>query len=340
MARLGFRQVDDMIGRSDLLRKSDKITHWKAAKLDFSAIFHRPQPPAHVATRCLQAQDHGLDKVLDLELIEKSRPALEKKEKVRLKMPIRNVNRTVGGMLSGEIARRYGQDGLPDDTVVLEFGGSAGQSFGAFAARGLTLILEGDSNDYIGKCLSGAKIIVRPPAGSTFDPARNVIVGNVALYGATDGEVYFNGLAGERFAIRNSGASAVVEGVGDHGCEYMTGGVVVVLGRTGVNFAAGMSGGIAYVYDPEQDFDLRCNLDMVDIEPANQAEDIKTLRSMIEKHRQYTGSTRAQLLLNNWEQTLSLFVKVMPMEYRRALGQMAAEDLKSRRTAAEQVQQA
>lgn len=340
MARLGFCRVDDMIGRADLLKKADGIRHWKAAKLDFSAIFHRPDAPAQVATRCVQVQDHGLKGVLDRELLEKCRPALEKKEKVKLKLTVRNVNRTVGGMLSGEIARRHGQDGLPDDTVVLEFSGSAGQSFGAFGARGLTLILEGDSNDYIGKSLSGAKIIVRPPAGSTFDPARNVIVGNVALYGATAGEVYFNGLAGERFAIRNSGAHAVVEGVGDHGCEYMTGGVVVVLGRTGVNFAAGMSGGIAYVYDPEQDFDLRCNLDMVDIEPANQVEDINTLKNMIEKHRHYTGSTRAQLLLNNWEQTLSLFVKVMPMEYRRALGQMAAEDMKSRRTAAEQVQQA
>jgi glutamate synthase domain-containing protein 3 len=286
------------------------------------------------------AQDHGIDQVMDRRLIEAARPAMDDGGRVRLSLPIRNTDRAVGTMLSGTIAKRFGQDGLPDDAAAFEFHGSAGQSFGAFAVHGLTLTLVGDSNDYIGKGLSGARIVVRPPDRAAFDPADNVIIGNVALYGATGGEAYFGGLAGERFAIRNSGAQAVVEGVGDHGCEYMTGGLVVVLGRTGVNFAAGMSGGIAFVYDPEQDFDLRCNLDMVDIEPIDQPEDVALLRDMIQRHQRYTGSPRARMLLDDWDQTLSLFVKVMPMEYRRALGQMAQEDLSSRRTDAEQVQQA
>ncbi|MEW6267469.1 MAG: glutamate synthase large subunit [Thermodesulfobacteriota bacterium] len=340
MAALGFRALDEMIGRSDRLEKRQDIGHWKARKLDFGAVFHRPEAPESVARHCLQAQNHGLEDVLDRQLIREAEPALERKQPIRIELPIRNVNRTTGAMLSGEIARRYGQDGLPDDSITVHFRGSAGQSFGAFGLKGLTLILEGDSNDYIGKGLSGAKIIVKPPEGATFDPAANVIVGNVALYGATSGEAYFCGLAGERFAIRNSGAVSVVEGVGDHGCEYMTGGLVVVLGRTGVNFAAGMSGGIAYVFDPDQDFDLRCNLDMVDIEPVAQSEDVAELKRMLQRHMLYTGSPRARALLDDWEHTLSLFVKVMPMEYRRALGQMAKEDLASRRTEAEQVQQA
>ncbi len=340
MAALGFRRVDDMVGRCDMLRKRDGVEHWKARKVDLAGIFHRGDAPDSVARRCVQVQDHNISRVLDHELIRLAAPALERGEKVEIDLPIRNVNRTTGAMLSGHMAKLLGYQGLPDDTITLRFTGSAGQSFGAFGLKGLTMVLTGDSNDYIGKSLSGAKIIVRPPQDSPFEPADNVIVGNVALYGATSGEVYFGGLAGERFAIRNSGALAVVEGVGDHACEYMTGGLVVVLGRTGVNFAAGMSGGIAYVYDPQQDFDLRCNLDMVDIEPVDQPEDIKTLRDMIERHIGYTDSPRARWMLSTWEKTLSLFVKVMPMEYRRALGQMAKEDLSSRRTAAEMVQQA
>ncbi|MFH1090086.1 MAG: glutamate synthase large subunit, partial [Pseudomonadota bacterium] len=257
MASLGLRTVNEMIGQSDRLKMREDIDHPKARKLDFSKLLYRPELPAGKSVRCVTSQDHGIQDVLDHKLIRLAAPALERKERLRHVLPIRNTDRTTGAMLSGEIAKRYGQEGLGDDTITFTFNGSAGQSFGAFGMKGLTLVLEGDSNDYIGKGLSGAKIIVRPPAGSTFDPARTVIVGNVALYGATGGEVYFGGLAGERFAIRNSGAKAVVEGVGDHGCEYMTGGVVAVLGKTGVNFAAGMSGGIAYVYDPEQDFDLR-----------------------------------------------------------------------------------
>ena len=341
MADLGFRTVDEMVGRSDLLKVKDGVDHWKARKLDFSGVFHRAEGPYEgTAVRCVQTQDHGLEDILDRKLIELAAPAIERKEKVRIELPIRNGDRATGAMLSGLIAKKYGQDGLPDDTITMKFNGSAGQSFGAFGIKGLNLILEGDANDYVGKGLSGAHIIVRKPEEASFDPSRNMIVGNVALYGATSGEVFFGGLAGERFAIRNSGAKVVVEGVGDHGCEYMTGGLVIVLGKTGVNFAAGMSGGIAYVWDPEQDFDIRCNLDMVDIEPVDQPEDITLLKSMIEKHMRLTGSVRARILLDDWDHSLSLFVKVMPMEYRRALGQMAKEDLASRRTAAEQVAQA
>lgn len=340
MSELGFRKIEEMVGRTDKLKLKEKIDHWKARHLDFSRILYRPDPPSQAAVRCVQAQDHGIADVLDRRLIEKARPALENKKRVKIEMPIRNVNRTTGAMLSGMIAKKYGEEGLPPDTITLQFNGSAGQSFGAFGMRGIRMILEGDCNDYIGKALSGAKIIVRPPAGTRFDPARNVIIGNVALYGATSGEVYINGLAGERFCIRNSGANAVVEGVGDHGCEYMTGGLVVVLGKTGVNFAAGMSGGIAYVFDPEQDFDRRCNLAMVDIEPVIDPEDVQTLRSMIQHHLEYTGSTRAGILLDDWDHSVSLFVKVIPMEYRRALGLMAQDDMDSRRTKAEEVAQA
>jgi glutamate synthase domain-containing protein 3 len=341
MAGLGVRRVSELVGRADLLRPRRDVEHAKAAKLDFGKVLRRARPVrGSREVHCVLRQDHGLDDILDRRLIAQCAPALEKKKPVQLSHAIRNINRTCGTMLSGEIAKRYGDEGLAEDTIVLNLSGSAGQSFGAFGMRGLTMILEGDANDYIGKGLSGAKIVVRPPAGSAFDPADNVIVGNVALYGATSGEVYFGGLAGERFAIRNSGARAVVEGTGDHCCEYMTGGVVVVLGRTGVNFAAGMSGGIAFVYDPHQDFDLRANLDMVDIEPVTDREDVALLRRMIESHVHYTSSPKGRELLINWEETLSLMVKVMPMEYRRALGKMAQEDLESRRTDAEQVRPA
>ena len=340
MSGLGFRTVEEMVGRADMLEMRGDIDHPKLAKLDFSRILMRAEPIRGEAVHCSLEQDHGLDAILDQELIRKCSPALEEKKPVKLSLPLRNINRTVGTMLSGQIALRHGQEGLPDDTIVLDFQGSAGQSFGAFGAKGLSLNLEGDANDYVGKGLSGAKIVVHPPRLPSYDAARNVVVGNVALYGATSGEAYFCGLAGERFAIRNSGALAVVEGTGDHCCEYMTGGVVVVLGRTGVNFAAGMSGGVAYVYDPHQDFDLRCNLDMVDIEALSEPEDLAALKRLMENHLHYTGSARARHLLHKWEETVSLMVKVMPMEYRRALGMMAQEDLEARRTEAEQVRQA
>ena len=340
MASLGFAKVSEMVGRADLLKMREGVDHWKARKLDMSRVFHRPSRSDECAVHACQPQDHGLDKALDHQIIPQCLPALEKGEKVKLDLTIRNINRTVGTMLSYEMATRHGEKGLPDDTIMLGFTGSAGQSFGAFGMKGLTLNLWGDTNDYVGKGLSGAKIVVRPPQEAKFDWSENVVVGNVALYGATTGEAYFAGRAGERFAIRNSGARAVVEGVGDHGCEYMTGGMVAVLGPTGVNFAAGMSGGIAFVYDPDQDFDLRCNLDMVDIEPVDQGEDIETLKGMITDHLKYTGSPKAAWMLEHWQEVLPLFVKIMPMEYRRALGLMSREDLASRRTRAEQVAQA
>ena len=254
------------------------------------------------------------------------RDAIDSGKKVMIEKSIRNVNRTTGAMISGLIAKKYGHAGLPADTITCRFQGAAGQSFGAFGANGLTMILEGEANDYLGKGLSGAKIIVRPQEGIGFDPSKNIIAGNVILYGATAGEVYIHGTAGERFAIRNSGATAVVEGVGDHGCEYMTGGRVVVLGNTGINFAAGMSGGIAYIYDPEQRFDSRCNLDMVDLELVEENRDEEELKRMIERHHGYTGSETAARILDDWDANLPFFVKVFPMEYRRVLGKMSKED--------------
>ena len=336
MAALGVRTVDELVGRVDFLKVRDTVTHWKAKTLDFSGILFIPDRANDKALRKIQEQDHDLGNILDRKLIESAKPALEKKKAVKLAFPIANVNRATGTMLSGEIAKRYGHEGLAEDTVDITFTGSAGQSFGAFGANGLTLRLKGDANDYFGKGLSGAKMIVTPPAKAAFDPAKSVIIGNTAFYGATCGQSYINGLAGERFCVRNSGVRCVVEGVGDHGCEYMTGGVVVVLGRTGVNFAAGMSGGIAFVYDPNQDFDLRCNLDMVDLETVEE-EDEAILRQMIEKHLEYTGSRLAKSMLDSWSETLPLFVKVMPMEYRRALGLMSKMDRESRKTKEELV---
>ncbi|MBI3665816.1 MAG: glutamate synthase subunit alpha, partial [Acidobacteria bacterium] len=325
MARLGFRTVNEMVGRSDMLEVNQAIEHWKVRGLDFAAVFRRPQIAERVARYHCQAQDHGLETALDGKLLEAARPALERGERVDIEMPIRNVHRTVGAMLSGEIARRCGSRGLGEDTIRCRFTGSAGQSFGAFAARGLTLELEGDTCDYMGKGLSGAKIIAYPPRGSTFAPEENILVGNVCLYGATSGEVYLHGMAGERFAVRNSGAHAVVEGVGDHGCEYMTKGVVVVLGSTGRNFAAGMSGGIAFVLDEQSDFrERRCNLQMVELEPVAEEADVALLRGLIERHYQYTGSSRARQVLRNWSTALDRFVKVMPIEYRRVLEKQKA----------------
>src|SRR5450432_2946915 len=320
MAQMGFRTFDEMVGRVDMLEARTARDHWKARGIDLSAILYNPQTPSRIARRCVQAQDHGLSAALDYKLIEHAAEALESGTPIEIKLPIRNIHRTVGAMLSGEIARRYGSAGLPDGTIHCQFRGSAGQSFGAFLAKGVTLELEGDANDYVGKGLSGGRVIVYPPHASTFLPEENILIGNVALYGATSGEAYFNGMGGERFAVRNSGARAVVEGLGDHGCEYMTNGTVVVLGKCGRNFAAGMSGGIAYVLDETGDFaEKRCNTAGVDLEPVC-AEDGDLLQSMIFRHVEFTGSPRGQWILENWESMLEKFVKVFPHEYKRVLG--------------------
>ncbi len=347
MAKLGMRKFDQLIGRADLLDMRRGITHWKAKGLDFSRIFHQPDMPPEVARRVCEVQDHGLSAALDHKLIAGAAPALEKKQPVRLTSRIRNANRSVGAMLSSVIAKRYGHEGLPEDTIHVAFDGIAGQSFGAFLARGVTFELQGGTNDYVGKSLSGGRVIVYPDPACPAKPEDNIVVGNTVMYGAIAGEAYFRGVAGERFCVRNSGASAVVEGTGDHGCEYMTGGTVVVLGRTERNFAAGMSGGIAYVYDEHGRFAQLCNTSMVTLEPvlaeADQARverdlaaagkgrlthvgrlDEPLLREMIERHLRFTGSTRALAILDDWERARGKFVKVFPNEYKRALGEMHA----------------
>ena len=320
MAQLGFRTLNEMIGRTDRLEPKKAVDHWKARGLDFTKILYQPQVGPDVGRYCQIPQDHGIDKALDMTtLLELCKPALERKEKVRAELPIRNVNRVVGTILGSEVTRRHGVEGLPEDTIQIKFKGSAGQSFGAFMPKGLTWILEGDANDYIGKGLSGGKIIVYPPKGSTFVPEENIITGNVALYGATSGEAYIGGMAGERFCVRNSGVNAVVEAVGDHGCEYMTGGRVVVLGPAGRNFAAGMSGGVAYVLDEKGDFATRCNQQMVGLEPLAEPSEIEEVRQMIQRHAEYTGSQRAWKVLALWEEMVPKFVKVMPKDYKRML---------------------
>ncbi len=320
MASLGFRTVNEMIGRVDCLEPRRAIDHWKARGIDLTPLLHRPEVDPAVGTYCQVAQDHGLDRALDnTKLIDLVLPQLERGETVRETLRIGNPNRVVGTILGSEITRRYGAEGLPEDRVQLTFNGSAGQSFGAFIPPGLSLILVGDSNDYIGKGLSGGKIIVKPPAGSTFAPENNVIIGNVAFYGATSGSAYVNGVAGERFCVRNSGAHAVAEGVGDHGCEYMTGGRVVVIGSTGRNFAAGMSGGIAYVLDLDGDFGEHCNTEMADLVTLEDRDEIAEVRHMIERHLVYTGSPRAQQVLGHWDEMVGRFVKVYPRDYRHVL---------------------
>jgi glutamate synthase (NADPH/NADH) large chain len=310
-----------MVGRVDCLAKRQDVDHWKARGLDFSAILYNPHVPARVGRRCLIKQDHGIEKALDYQLIEHAREALENRTPVSISLPIRNVHRTVGTMLSGEIARRYGSEGLPDDTIRFKFTGSAGQSFGAFLMKGVTLELEGDANDYTGKGLSGGKLIVYPPRTSTFLPEENILVGNVVLYGATGGEAFFNGMAGERFAVRNSGATTVVESVGDHGCEYMTRGTAIVLGKTGRNFAAGMTGGIAYVLDETGEFvAVRCNRASVDLEPLVDPQDIDLVQLLIARHAELTDSPRARWILENWDSMLPRFVKVFPHELKRVMG--------------------
>jgi glutamate synthase (ferredoxin) len=320
MAQLGFRTFNEMIGRTDMLEPREAIDHWKARGLDFTNILYQPRVPDDVGRYCQIPQDHGLDKAMDNTLLlQLCEPALARKEKVTATLDIKNVNRVVGTIVGSEITRRYGPAGLPDDTIQIHFRGSAGQSFGAFMPPGLTWTLEGDANDYLGKGLSGGKIIVYPPEGSTFVAEENIITGNVALYGATAGEAYIRGMAGERFCVRNSGVSAVVESVGDHGCEYMTGGRVVVLGQTGRNFAAGMSGGVAYVLDEAGDFPVRCNLQMVQLERLDDAAEIEEIRRMIHRHAQYTRSQRAFKVLALWEEMVPKFVKVMPKDYKRVL---------------------
>ncbi|WP_442771041.1 glutamate synthase-related protein, partial [Zoogloea ramigera] len=354
MAELGIRKFEDLIGRADLLDMRAGIEHWKASGLDYSRIFHLPNVPADVPRIHTETQDHNLAKALDHQLIELAKPALERGEKVSFEVPVRNVNRTVGAMLSGKFAAKYGHAGLPDDTVHVRLNGTAGQSFGAFLSRGLTLELVGEGNDYVGKGLSGGRIIVRPAAGFKCDTPSNIIIGNTVLYGATEGEAYFAGVGGERFAVRNSGATTVVEGVGDHGCEYMTGGTVVVLGMTGRNFAAGMSGGVAYVFDEEGTFESRCNMAQVALEPVEEElaarkgsesgdeleshgrvdvrhlgmADEALLKMLVERHATYTGSERAKAILADWANARGKFAKVMPHEYRRALAEQAAQQQK------------
>ncbi len=339
MAELGIRRFEDLIGRVDLLDMRAGIEHWKAKGLDFSRIFFQPQVPATVGRKHTETQDHALDKALDNQLVSLAKSALEKGEAVRIQRPIKNINRTVGTMLSGEVAKRYGHAGLPDDTIHIRLDGTAGQSFGAFVAKGVTLELVGEGNDYVGKGQSGGRIIIRPNDDFTCAPADNIICGNTVMYGATEGESFFNGVAGERFCVRNSGATAVVEGVGDHGCEYMTGGTVAVLGMTGRNFAAGMSGGIAYVYDADNSFADRCNLTQVSLERVLPAAEQPTdeplhrgltdeaqLKALLEKHVALTGSPLAKSLLADWEASRARFVKVYPNEYRRALKELAAAE--------------
>jgi glutamate synthase (ferredoxin) len=319
MARMGFRTLEEMVGRVDRLEARTAVDHWKAKGLDLSSILYQPKVGPEVGRTRTQAQDHGLDKSLDqTKLLELCRPALEKKQKVKAVLPIRNSNRVVGTQTGSELTRRYGAKGLPDDTIDITFQGSAGQSFGAFIPRGMTLRVEGDANDYFGKGLSGGKLIVYPPEGSTFVPEENIIVGNVAFYGASSGEAYIRGLAGERFCVRNSGVHAVVEGVGDHGCEYMTGGRVVILGSTGRNFAAGMSGGVAFVFDEKGDFAKQCNMEMVALETPD-ADDLKEIENLLRRHGEYTASRRAAAVLAGWPSLSPKFVKVMPRDYKRMI---------------------
>jgi glutamate synthase (ferredoxin) len=319
MAKLGFRSLNELIGRTDVLEAKQAIAHWKAKGIDLSRILYQPQVGTEVGRYCQISQDHGLEKSLDMTLLlELCKPAIERGEPIKAKLPIKNTNRVVGTILGNEITKRHWH-GLPEDTVHLHFQGSAGQSFGAFVPKGVTLELEGDANDYFGKGLSGGKIIVYPSKASTFVPEENIIIGNVAFYGATSGEAYIRGVAGERFCVRNSGVHAVVEAVGDHGCEYMTGGKVVILGPTGRNFAAGMSGGIAYVLDEAGDFPIRCNTQMSDLETLQDLEEIDYIRQMLQKHANYTGSKNAKQVLANWTEMVPKFVKVMPRDYKRVL---------------------
>ena len=325
MAKLGFRTVNEMVGRVDMLETKDAIDHWKAKGLDLSSILYKPYMPKRIKSYCVIPQDHGLSEALDYKLIEMSKKAIADKSKVNINMEIKNVNRSVGIMLSGTIAKKYGSVGLPEDTITINFKGSAGQSFGAFGVRGLTLILEGDANDYVGKGLSGGKVIIKTPEEATFVEENNIIAGNTILYGATSGKLFLNGSVGERFAVRNSGAMAVVEGVGDHGCEYMTGGIVVIIGKMGRNFAAGMSGGIAYVLDEDNSFNDKCNMEMVEIEENLDSDDMEVIDSLLKEHYKYTDSTKAEKILNQWNVYKTKFKKVIPTAYKLILEQQKSE---------------
>ena len=336
MASLGIRKFDDLIGRADLLDTQAGIEHWKIHGLDFSKIFYQPAIEKEVSRRHNEEQSHGLEHALDNELIKLAKSALEKREKVSINLSIVNTNRTVGTMLSHEIAKRFNHEGLPQDTIQITLNGTAGQSFAAFLAQGISMELIGEGNDYVAKGLCGGRVVIKPPQAFKAKSHENIIVGNTVMYGATTGESYFSGVAGERFCVRNSGASAVVEGVGNHGCEYMTGGTVVVLGNTGQNFAAGMSGGVAYVYDEDGLFHKRCNPSMVSLEKVetkevqakvpqhlNQPDEV-ILKTLIEKHFKYTNSERAKFILDNWDKARTQFIKVMPNEYKRALNELHA----------------
>jgi glutamate synthase (ferredoxin) len=336
MAKLGFRTIAEMVGRVDRLDTRAAIAHWKAKGLDFSTILHKPEVPDRVKTSCQERQDHGIADSLDMTtLVGLCKPALEGKEPVRLELPIRNINRTVGTVLSSEVTRRHGAAGLPDGTIRIHFRGSAGQSLMAFGVPGVEVTVEGDVNDYCGKGLSGGRLIVRPDRSAPFKAEDNVIAGNVVAYGATSGEIFIRGICGERFCVRNSGVEAVVEGTGDHGCEYMTGGRAVILGETGRNFAAGMSGGIAYVWDATGGFKPRVNMEMVEFEELDEG-DLEYVKSRIEKHVEFTESARGKAILAAWPSEQKRFVKVMPTDYKRALAELrklAAQDQQAARQA-------
>jgi len=325
MAALGFRSMNEMIGRVGRIETKKAISHWKAKGLDLSAILYKPDMPKRIKPYCVIPQKHGLDQAMDYKLIQVADQAISDKAKVRANLEIKNVNRSVGAMLSGTIAKKYGSKGLPEDTIVLNFRGSAGQSFGAFGVNGLTLILEGEANDYVGKSLSGGKVIIKAPKEATFVAEKNVIAGNTNLYGATSGEVYINGTVGERFAVRNSGATAVVEGAGDHCCEYMTGGKVVVIGETGRNFGAGMSGGIAYVLDEDSSFEEKYNREMIEVEELVDTEDIDAVYSLVEQHYKYTDSVKAKTILDSWDDYKTKFKKVIPTAYKLILEKIKEE---------------
>lgn len=327
MAELGFRTINEMIGQVDSLEMRENITHWKYSKLDLSPILYKEPAGQFTGLYNTEEQDHGLAAVLDWQLLEKAQPALESKERVYGEFPIKNTDRTAGTILSNEITKKYKAAGLPDDTIHYKFNGTAGQSFGAFNTNGVTLELEGDANDYFGKGLSGARLVVYPPKEATYTPEENIIIGNVAFYGATSGEAFIRGKAGERFCVRNSGVHTVVESVGDHGCEYMTGGRVVILGSTGRNFAAGMSGGIAYIYDVEGKFADNCNKEMVDLDPVGE-QDAQELHDLITRHYAYTGSTVAKFVLDDFENQLKNFIKVFPRDYKRVISGVLTENNK------------
>ncbi|MBE0655604.1 MAG: glutamate synthase subunit alpha, partial [Bacteroidales bacterium] len=330
MAELGFRKFDDMIGRADLISLRSDIDHWKTKNLDLSSILRVPAEAKTFHLRNTAKQDHKIDNILDHELITRSKKALDSGEKVTIRSMIRNTDRTAGAMLSGKISEKYGLEGLPDATIQCTFNGSAGQSFGAFLAKGVEFRLEGDANDYLGKGLSGGRIIVVPEQGTAYPPEENIIIGNTVLYGATSGEIFVNGVAGERFCVRNSGAVAVVEGVGDHCCEYMTGGRTVVLGKTGRNFAAGMSGGIAYVLNVDDDFDFYCNMGMVELSLVEDRNDVKELNGLITRHYEYTGSPLAERILGDWDNYIDHFIKVIPYEYKKVLEEEKIAALKAK----------